>query len=184
VAPYLETLRKRSAERIATEREYDYIREDIEQYKKLQADKSISLNEAQRLKEKEEIDARQKGRERERLARKDPDEKVFEISLKQAEQPGLPAPVTKTNFAARASTPVYSTGGTNLAANLTSSNLTATATLDPGTSTDDGEEEKAPPADAALREAEHILFDYINALPKGNIVTAGNKPDDSIERKD
>jgi len=58
VEPYLGELRKRSSERVATDKEFSYIRQDIEFFKKQQADKTISLNEKVRLKEKEEADAR------------------------------------------------------------------------------------------------------------------------------
>ena len=99
VEPYLPELRKRSAERVAADQEFAFVREDIELFKKQQADKTISLNEQQRLKEQEEAEARQKAREKERLARQDPPEKVYELTLKQAAMPGLPPPVTKTNAA-------------------------------------------------------------------------------------
>ena len=92
-------LRKRSAERVAADKEFAYVREDIELFKKHQADKTISLNEKQRLKEQDEAEARQKARDKERLARPEPPEKVYEMTLKQADQPGLPPPVAKTNAA-------------------------------------------------------------------------------------
>src|SRR5439155_18296934 len=116
VAPYLPDLQKRSAERVSTESEYDYVREDIQQYKKIQADKTVSLNEKQRLKEKEEIEARQKARDKERFARKDPLEKVYELSLKQCELLGLPPPVEKTNSLARVAGADANGSATNLAA--------------------------------------------------------------------
>ena len=56
-------------------------------------------NEKQRLKEQDEAEARQKARDKERLARPEPPEKVYEMTLKQADQPGLPPPVAKTNAA-------------------------------------------------------------------------------------
>jgi carboxyl-terminal processing protease len=90
-------LRKRSAERVARDQDFAYIREDIEQFKKLQEDKTVSLNEQQRIKEKEEADARQKARDRERRARPEPLEKVYEITLKQVDLPGLPPPLQRTN---------------------------------------------------------------------------------------
>jgi hypothetical protein len=174
VGPYLSDLRKHSAERVATEREYDYVREDIQQYKKTQADKTISLNEKQRLQEKEEFDLRQKARDKERRARKDPQEKVYELTLKQCELPGLPPPVTKTNAAlARLSSATAAAGS--------STNLAAAAGV-----AEDSEDEKPPMVDATLAEAEHILADYISVLPKGDILAAGHKPDSLLDlnRKD
>lgn len=64
VEPYLPELRKRSAERISTDRDFAYLQQDIELFKKQQADKTISLNEKERLKEKEDIEARIKARDK------------------------------------------------------------------------------------------------------------------------
>ena len=114
VEPYLPELRKRSAERIAADKEFAYVREDIELFKKQQADKTLSLNEQQRLKEQDEAEARQKARDKERLARPEPTEKVYELTLKLAALQGLPPPVTKTN-AALAKLPVKPGAGTNVA---------------------------------------------------------------------
>ena len=77
VDPYLAELRKRSGQRVIADKDFAYVLEDIEQFKKAQADKTISLNEKQRLQEKEEFDLRQKTRDKERRARKDPQEKVY-----------------------------------------------------------------------------------------------------------
>jgi len=52
VQPYLPALRDLSSKRVALDPEYSYVREDIELYKKQQADKTISLNEKERLKER------------------------------------------------------------------------------------------------------------------------------------
>ncbi len=183
VAPFVQELRQHSVQRVASEREYDYVREDIEHYKKLQADKTISLNEKQRQKEKEELEARQKTRIKERNARKETLEKVYELSLKQAELPGLPPPVQKTN----SHTAKFSIGPST-------NSESASLTLPPGKSTettaelnlDDSEEAPGPVVDASLIEAEHILLDYIGLLPKGDLLTAGNKTDSILElnRKD
>src|SRR6185436_6689559 len=97
VMPVLADLLQRSTQRIGTNQDYAYIREDIELFRKNQQDKTISLNEKQRLKEKDEADARQKARDKERLARKEADHKIYELALKQVDLPGLPPPVEKTN---------------------------------------------------------------------------------------
>jgi carboxyl-terminal processing protease len=171
VEPYLPELRKRSAERVAADQEYAYVREDIEQFKKQQADKTFSLNERQRLKEQDEAEARQKARDKERLARKNPSEKVYELTLKLAALPGLPPPVTKTNAAlaklsARAGNALFGAG--------TNSVVAATDAAPVPTSMDDAEAEKPAATDAPLAEAEHILVDYLSVLPKGDLVTAGH----------
>jgi carboxyl-terminal processing protease len=168
VEPYLSELRKRSAERVAADKEFAYVREDIEQFKKLQADKTFSLNERKRLKEQEEAEARQKARDKERLARKDPPEKVYQLTLKEAALPGLPPPVTKTNTALlKLSAP----SGSGLSGAGTNAVVAATATAPPAEGSDEAEKPAAP--DAPLAEAEHILVDYLSVLPKGNLVTAG-----------
>ena len=171
VEPYLPELRKRSAERLATDKEYAYVREDIERFNKQQADKTLSLNEEERLKEKEEVDARNKARDKERRARPEPPEKVYELSLKQVDLPGLPPPVARTN-ATQANLSLHGTvgpaeAGTNVAA-VAASNLAAEDDLD--------DSAEAPPSanDPPMAEAEHILVDYLSVLPKGNLVTAGH----------
>jgi carboxyl-terminal processing protease len=171
VEPYLPDLRKRSAERVAADKEFAYVREDIEQFKKHQADKTISLNEKQRLKEQEEAEARQKARDKERLARQEPTEKVYELTLKQAGLPGLPPPVTKTNtaLAKLSARPVGGVSGAS-----TNSVAAATGAAPGGDGLDDADAEKPAATDAPLVEAEHILVDYLSVLPKGNLVTAGH----------
>ena len=168
VEPFLPELRKSSSDRVAKEREYDYVREDIDLYKKRQADKTISLNEKQRLKEKDEEEARYKGRDKERLARKESNEKVYDIPLRLAEQQGLPAPVQKTNSLAKVS-------GAKGAATVTNS---ASVSATPGSPNvlveDDLDDEKAPAIDASLQEAQHILVDYMELLRKQAMLTAGH----------
>ncbi len=167
VGPYLTDLRRLSAQRVASDKEFSYIREDIDIYKKKSAEKTVSLNEKQRLKEKEEDDARAKARDKERLARAETPEKIYEISLKQALLPGLPAPVAKTNNVAK-----LTQKGTLGA----STNGTMAAVPDGGTAADrlgDPDEEKPAAVDAPLLEAEHILVDYLGMLPKGNLVSVG-----------
>ena len=156
VQPYLPELLKRSAERLATNQDFVYVRQDIEKFRKQQDDKTISLNEHDRLKEIEQNDARDKARNKERLARKEPAETDYTITLKQADLPGLPAPDVKTNSLAL--TTAAHGAGTNIAANETSPAL-------------DGDDEKAPAVDVDLSESEHILEDYIALLQKRGMLT-------------
>jgi carboxyl-terminal processing protease len=171
VEPYLPELRKRSSERVAGDKEYAYVREDIELFKKQQADKTVSLNEQVRLKEKEEADVRIKARDKERLARQEPAEKTFEISLKQAQLPGLPPPVAKTNSTmakvSRVKSSTVAVTGTNgtVAAAKDGAN-------DPANIDGEWDEDKPLTVDAALIESEHILVDYLSVLAKGNLVSA------------
>lgn len=144
-------LRRRTEVRQASDKDFAYLRDDIELFRKLQVDKSVSLNETQRLKEKEETDARAKSRKTERKARPDPGAKVYEITLKNADQPGLPPPVAKTN-----EPPAIATAAATAAA-------TKADETDPKTAkeTDAEPEEKAPAVDVSLEEAKRILLDLI-----------------------
>ena len=180
VQPYLEELKKRSSVRVNSEEDFTYVRQDIEQVKKLMADKSASLNELQRLKEKEADDARVKAREQELKSRKQPDETVYEIGLKDVDLPGLPPPVGKTNSALATATkpgsavvPADSTNAVASASVAVSKVLDGTVekganrednpTGDPN---DDSFDDKIPTVDVDLEEAERIMVDYISLLPK------------------
>jgi len=167
VDPFLPQLRQLSSARIAKEREYDYVREDIDFYKKRQADKTISLNEKQRLKEKDEEEARYKVRDKERLARKESLEKVYELSLRLAEQPGLPVPVQKTNSFAKVS------GAKGAAAATNSASVSAPVTSNV-LGEDETDEEKPPAVDASMQEAEHILMDYMGLFRKQAMLSGGH----------
>ena len=161
VVPHLSELLQRSTQRLGTNQDYVYIREDIDLFRKNQLDKSISLNEKQRLKEKDEGDARQKARDTERKARKQGNEKVFELGLKQVELPGLPP--AKTNSIAKA-------GATPGAAETSASVTSKARTTDDG---DIEDEDKAPDVDAALEETQRILVDYISLLGQKGFATTG-----------
>jgi carboxyl-terminal processing protease len=157
VQPYLSDLLKRSNERLATNQDFVYVREDIEEFRKAQADKTISLNEKKRLQEKDELEARQKARDKELRARKESTEKVYELTLKQADLPGLPPPLQKTNSLA------FNTSGTNVVV------ASKPHSSDPSGSDENEDadtEEKPPAVDANLNEAERILMDYLLLLPK------------------
>ena len=158
VAPYLDELKRSSEQRIAKSKEFEYIRQDIAQFLKRQDDKTVSLNEKERLKEKVEEDARGKARDAERLARKGPEPKVYEISLKQAELPGLPPPVEKTNQLASASS------------SAAAAHQSAGVSVRPKAGGVDDDDEKSPEVDATLEEAEQILADYLHLLDK--VITA------------
>jgi carboxyl-terminal processing protease len=151
VQPYLDDLRRRSSARTATNQDFIYIRQDIDQFQKLQADKTASLNERERLKERQEADARQKAREQERAARKTPDGKIYELTVAKAVEPGLPTPLPKTNTA----TANGLSAGTN-------STQTATAKV----------ADAPKPPDPMLDEAERILENYISLLSSNHMLIA------------
>jgi carboxyl-terminal processing protease len=144
IEPLLPELRKRSESRVTIDRDFELIREDIERYKKLVAEKSVSLNEAQRLKEKQDLEERNKARKKELGARAEPPGRVYEITLKHAEDPTgtLPPPVSKTNQTAKVS-------GTNhvVAAN--------------GEGDAEAVDDTTLHLDATLEEAKRILIDMV-----------------------
>lgn len=148
VKPYLAELQKRSAQRLQTDKDFSYVKEDIEEYKKTLEDKSVSLNEKERLAEKKKTEARLEDRKKERASRPKSDEKVYEITLKNIGLAELQPPVVKTN-------------GVAAAARLEMPELNdEEAAVDP----------KMP--DATLDEARRILEDYAIALAKQAAITA------------
>jgi carboxyl-terminal processing protease len=141
VKPYLTELNKRSAARLAADPDLTYLRDEIERYQKSAADKSVSLNEEQRRKEKKENADRQKARKEEIKKRPEPMFKAYELTLKEVDLPGLPPPLAKTNTVAKA--------------------VDESA---PKAAVDDEEktEEETPVVDIQLSEAKRVLLDLIS----------------------
>ncbi|MFM8469194.1 MAG: carboxy terminal-processing peptidase [Limisphaerales bacterium] len=82
----LDELRKNSSDRTTKDKDFSYIREDIELVKKQRADKTISLNEQQRLQEKKEAEARVEARKTERDARPPSADKVFLVKTETVDK--------------------------------------------------------------------------------------------------
>jgi carboxyl-terminal processing protease len=163
VQPYLTQLREDSKARIATNQDFRYINHDIAQFKKLQADKTIVLNEKDELKERLDINAQDKTREEEREGRKPLNEKVYDITLENADNPGLPTPEDETNAVASLASLQGATAA-NVATNLPGTNSLPAAVNGAKT---------PPEVDAMLDETEHILEDYISLLAANKTMTAG-----------
>ena len=123
----------------------------------MKEEKSVSLNEEQRLKEKKETEARTEARKKELRARPLPNYKTYEFTLKNVGEPGLPAPVAKTNTVAQVKDPL-----TNTVAKVT------------GDDDEEGDNEDAnlPTVDITLDEGRRILQDLI-ALTSGKSSLAG-----------
>ena len=153
VEPFKEELLTRSSERVGKDREYDYVRQDIETFRRHQALNSISLNEKQRIKEWDEEDLRQRARTKERLASKSPNRITYDVSLQQAELPGLTV-TTKTNVSVVNMSVVSIEGKTQVTKTLIT-------TEDAETS-----EDAAPAIDPALEETQRILLDYIAMIAR------------------
>ena len=114
----------------------------------------VSLNEAARLKEMKENKERVEARNKERKARHEPEEKVYELTLKQVDLPGLPPPVAKTNELSKA-------GAKNADVNATDDDDT-----DP--------EDKLPPVDVTLKETKRILLDLVALSNSATAVVVHN----------
>jgi carboxyl-terminal processing protease len=144
VQPYLAELQEHSRQRVAASKDFGYIQEDIAEFLKQQADKSLSLNLAERQAEQKTNMARSDAIRKEILSRKKSDEKIFEITLQNIDLAQLqPLPV-KTN---------------TVAASI------GEASFDD----DDPDAETAVSeggVDPALEEARHILADYVTLMNK------------------
>ncbi|HKP59661.1 MAG TPA: carboxy terminal-processing peptidase [Polyangiales bacterium] len=94
VKPYLGALRDKSAKRVASDKGFALLTEDIARLKTSLDSKSISLNEATRRKELDEGKARRKEREQQLEAFRAAQPKSYEITLKNAGTAGLPSAAT------------------------------------------------------------------------------------------
>lgn len=144
VTASIATLRSRSTERIAKEPDFTELKADAERIKKIRADKTVSLNEAKRLKEKTELKERSEAIKKERLARGNSQPPTYELTLKNLSIPGPGKLVTKEKSEPQ---------------------------TEPETA--DGEDElPAEPADdIILNEAGKILIDYAGLLKAQTIVS-------------
>jgi len=103
VQQYVPALAKKSGDRVNTNQDFTYIRQDIAEIQKMQIGKSITLNEHEAIEERQDNQVRQKARDAERNSRKSEQVTVYDISLADAAKPGLPAPsyypgMMETNF--------------------------------------------------------------------------------------
>jgi carboxyl-terminal processing protease len=103
VQPYLADLRRRSEARTATNRDFNYIQQNIDDFKKMQADKTATLNERDALKERKENAARKMVRDEEMAKREATNERIFQLTVENAGEPGLPPPLLETNSPANIS---------------------------------------------------------------------------------
>ncbi|MBI2949534.1 MAG: carboxy terminal-processing peptidase, partial [Verrucomicrobia bacterium] len=162
VQPYLAEIQKRSLARLETDPDFQYLKEDIDQVKKALADRTVSLNEAQRVKEKAEAEARAKARQAELKARPSVNETAYEITLALADKPGLPP----------------ATGQAKPAAKTESASDSKKADEDEDAAT----ESKAPLVDVTLKEAKRILADFIS-LGRNDPSIAATSPKPSPDAK-
>ena len=139
VTPFLAALRQKHDSRLASNPDLIYLKGEVERQHKLIAEKSISLNETTRLREKQDAEARTKARKAYLASHPSPSEKVYAITLADARKPGLPAPLDPKKAAAA-----------------------GIPTTPPDEDTTPGETASAPvERDLTLDEARRILADYV-----------------------
>jgi carboxyl-terminal processing protease len=158
VQPYLATLKADSNKRIATNQDFIYVKQDIDQFVKMQADKTAAINEREALKEHERIFRQNQARDAERSARKPDGVKIYDITVENAGLPGL----TEAGADAKTDTATSNTGS-NLVATA-SSRSSGTNSVKSAAS----EKKSPPPFDPMLDETERILLDYIPLLAKNS----------------
>jgi carboxyl-terminal processing protease len=94
VQPYLEELRSLSAARLATNQDYAYIQQGIAEYEKQNEDQTATINEQDAIKERERVAAENEAHDDELQSRPLPAAKIYELTVENAGDPGLPAPLS------------------------------------------------------------------------------------------
>jgi carboxyl-terminal processing protease len=139
VARVLPDLQARSGKRVSSDPEFAELKTTIERFEKMRAEKSVSLNEAARQKEKDELKARNEALKKERIARATPPSPAYEVTLKNYNKPGL-ADLVKPKP------------------------LPADDEADPDSDPQIDPDSGAPEDDIILKEAQKILIDYSQVL--------------------
>jgi carboxyl-terminal processing protease len=92
VKPYLASLRALSRHRIEADKAFTHLAEDVAWLKRKRAEKSVSLNEAERRKDLSAMEARQAARKQDEAAQASSEAITYEITLANLAAPGLPSP--------------------------------------------------------------------------------------------
>ena len=194
VQPYLADLRRDLEARIATNRDFNYIRQDIAQYQKLQADKTATLNEQEAIQQRQAENARRLSRATEEAVRPLPDNTIYGITVENSSTNGLPVPeslcvtnlnamvtatnangsvciiTTNNNFAVGVILNEFETntpaGPVHLGTVVTPLHLEMTPVQMYPTRLQQRTVLTQPSPDAMLDETEQILEDYISLLSK------------------
>lgn len=177
VKPFLGALEKDATDQVATNQDFDYIRQDIAELEKLQSQKTDTLNERKAWDEKEKLDAGNKARNKEIASRKLPDETIYEITLADTDKPGLPPPVQletaseMTNTAAATVPEAKNFNGYfSSATNAPATNQTAAAAA-----TGDEPVKRVWEPDPMLDESERIMEDYLSLWPARETLVANHE---------
>ncbi len=170
IPPVLPELRRRSDARVASDKDFTYLRDEIERFKKVREEKTVSMNEEERRKEKKENEARAEARKKELRSRPQPNYKTYEFTLKNVNVPGLPPPVAKTNLVMTkdAGTNVLASKITNAGGRIeTITNVIAKVSSD-GDDDELKDDSDVPTLDITLEEGRRILQDLLGLTGKGS----------------
>ncbi|PTY01886.1 tail-specific protease [Verrucomicrobia bacterium LW23] len=144
VSSYLSDLRTKSQARVKDSQDFKYVQEDIDRWLKKKTNLTISLNEADRVKEKDEIAAIAAARKKERAARPTNGPKVWDLTLDAAEKK-LPLTEAKKKEPSPVPNPTQDSSSASNPVNAE-------------------EEDNAPTFDPQLDESLNIMVDYIDML--------------------
>ena len=156
VQPYISQLKARSELRVMTNQDFTYVRQDIEQYKKTQAERTATLNEDEAIKERRDESAKGKARDAERQGRPDPGVRIYDLTVKNSTESGLPSWV---DWLGQTNGVPYVAEGDQVKTNSVSGEAHAAP------------KKLTPQIDPVLDESEHILEDYISLLQKNGSLT-------------
>jgi carboxyl-terminal processing protease len=174
-------LQAASAQRVAASPDFKFVRQDIAVYVERKKDKTVSLNYAKRLAERDEYEARKTARNKERAARKVPPLSITDITLQDIEA-GKPLVLNSTaamvvdystsTTAAAAPGPAVSTPAVS---SLPAASSAAVAGVEVSTSAvSGGGYTRAPAAgDFVLEETARVLADMIT--PQSAAAVSGKK---------
>ncbi len=143
VQPYLETLQSKSAARVQGNSGFAALEKAIALIKKREAETTVSLNEATRKAEKKKTQADEDQWDKQMAKQLEGAPTEYEITVKNADQPGLPTPVDKSAKHDQTTSKDESD----------SADTSNTATL---------------AGDLILQETQRILVDYLHLLTKGS----------------
>ncbi len=161
-------LSRRSVERISADRDFEYVREDVERYRKVRAEKTVSLNEEARRTEIAENKARMEARKKEQAARQESLPTTWEITLKNVGNPGLPPAMTNQVASALSAHAAAGAGDPSAAVDGSLRNR-------PDESDEAADDlTSAAPVDPHLREAERILLDLVRFSSRKGVAAQNN----------
>ena len=160
VKPYLPELRKLCDARLNTNQDFIYIRQDIKQLEQMQEDRTASLNESDELKRVEENARRLKARDAEKAKRPLPHEQIYQITVENANESGMPPMLWPTNLVSDITNATGSNAVGAIAAVESNPIASRPAKTPIAHATTAAASTNAAPTDPWLDESERILEDY------------------------